>query len=699
MPSPQEKTTTKAAQIRSPYCTNTINSCIRPPTTKPAFFVQAPVNQPSSELTIHNLSTYKLTQDDLQLLDKGLTFSPTPNTPTKELHRQILHHFNDFARSLRLKYAKARYTKQKHQPPPQQTTTSLLYRQMKFLPPPKPETYITQYSGFSGLENYIDNTKQNIADNLPALCSSNNKPNLSHVQQRSLNQLQKARQTVTIKPADKNLGIVLMNTDDYIKQCMLHLTDKSTYRLAANYPSEQIQKQLTNILAAFKPQLETRDRWLYKFLKEPPRNPRTPVFYGIPKIHKEYSHLPPLRPIVSQSSSLLSPTAHFIDFVLQPLALSYPDYLHNSTALSLILQSLYVPDDAILVTTDVVSLYPSIPQTQCLEVVYNELHAHKHLLLFDPNLIIQLLQTNINYNYFTFDNLTFQQIKGTAMGAPFSPTVANIFMSVILRDFLQTQHKQPLLITQYIDDIFMIWTDSADTLDSFLHDLNSFHTNIQFTHKQSPSTIDFLDLTIYKGFPFHVTNILDTKTLQKQLNLYQYLHYTSFHPKNIFKAIIKGECIRYIRTNTMYDTYEATIHTFKKRLRKRNYPNAFINKTIATVKYSNRSTYLQRMQPQGHTCTPPLYKSLPPPQYNLLKQLVLQEYGTLHFMSPRFIALKHPTLQSVLVRSRQRFSVCLGCWDTFCSSSMSVCVSLLQNCCTQHTPSCVTLEPTNGDAH
>ena len=106
----------------------------------------------------------------------------------------------------------------------------------------------------------------------------------------------------------------------------------------------------------------------------------------------------------------------------------------------------------------------------------------------------------------------------------------------------------------------------------------------------------------------------------------------------------------------MYDTYEATIHTFKKRLRKRSYPNAFVNKTIATVKYSNRNTYLQRMQPQRHTRTPPLYKLLPPPQYNLLKQLVLQEYGTLHFMSPRFIALKHPTLQNVLVRSQQRFS-------------------------------------------
>ena len=53
------------------------------------------------------------------------------------------------------------------------------------------------------------------------------------------------------------------------------------------------------------------------------------------------------------------------------------------------------------------------------------------------------------------------------MGATFSPTIANIFMSTILRDFLQTQQIQPLLITWYIDDIFMIWTDSTDNLTTF----------------------------------------------------------------------------------------------------------------------------------------------------------------------------------------------------------------------------------------
>lgn len=97
------------------------------------------------------------------------------------------------------------------------------------------------------------------------------------------------------------------------------------------YPYEHITKQLSHVLSAFNSQLESHDRQHYKFLQEPLKHPRTPCFYGLPKIHIDFSHLPPVCPIVSQSASLLSPTAQLIDYVLLPIARSYPDYLHNST--------------------------------------------------------------------------------------------------------------------------------------------------------------------------------------------------------------------------------------------------------------------------------------------------------------------------------------------------------------------------------
>ena len=125
---------------------------------------------------------------------------------------------------------------------------------------------------------------------------------------------------------------------------------------------------------------------------------QTTLTHHVSTAYQKYTktfHISPLvRPIVSQSSSLLCSTAQFIDYVLQTVARSYPDYLHNSTELTLTLQDLHVPDDAVLVTIDVTSLYPTIPQAQCLNVIYEEVHIHRHLLTFDPNLIIQLLHVN-----------------------------------------------------------------------------------------------------------------------------------------------------------------------------------------------------------------------------------------------------------------------------------------------------------------
>ena len=167
-------------------------------------------------------------------------------------------------------------------------------------------------------------------------------------------------------------------------------------------------------------------------------------------------------------------------------------------------------------------------------------------MLFDPNLIIQLLQINVNYNYFQFTDLIFQQIHGTAMGAAFSPTVANIFMSVTLRKFLNTQQQPPLLLARYIDDIFMVWPKNQD-LDQFLYNLNNFHPNLHFTYEHSASTANFLDLTIYKT---ETKQTLEVKTFQKPHSLYQYLDFTSAHPQTVYKGIVTGECVRYLRTNT-----------------------------------------------------------------------------------------------------------------------------------------------------
>ena len=112
----------------------------------------------------------------------------------------------------------------------------------------------------------------------------------------------------------------------------------------------------------------------------------------------------------------------------------------------------------------------------------------------------------------------------------------------------------------------MIWQHSEQDLDYFLHKLYSFNPSLQYTYNHSPHEVDFLDLSIYKSPLFPFTNSLDTKTYQKSNNLYQYLHFTSNHDKKVFKAIITGELIRYIRTNTLEENYVSMTRLLRARL-------------------------------------------------------------------------------------------------------------------------------------
>ena len=424
------------------------------------------------------------------------------------------------------------------------------------------------------------------------------------------------------------------------------------YQPVPKFPQAAIEQQLQNILVEFSPILRPH-KALYRYLTPKSQSTQPPKFYGIPKIHKEYNRLPPIRPIVSHSGSLLCASATFIDHVLQPLAHSYDDYLHNSTTLISSLQSLCLPDDAILVTIDVESLFPSIPQDECLSIVYNEMFSKAKLLLFDPNLIIKLLHININSNYFEFGSLVFRQVQGTAMGASFSPTISNIFLSTILR-FLQTQMYEPKILKRYIDDIFLIWTDCPESLKQFLNSLNTFHHSLKFTWTQSQTAVDYLDTTIYKGPLFQITNLLDIKTYRKPKNLYQYLFYTSSHPQSVFNALIKGECVRYVRTNYFVETYTAATQLFKQRLLKREYPRDFIEKTINLVAYSQRQRYLKNKAPKLYSTPRPLFKCIAPLQFSALKCIILERYHCIQRLAPgpRFVSLKCKTLGQELIRAR-----------------------------------------------
>ena len=93
--------------------------------------------------------------------------------------------------------------------------------------------------------------------------------------------------------------------------------------------------------------------------------------------------------------------------------------------------------------------------------------------------------------------------------------------------------------------------DTNEELKQLLKARIEFNPSLHFTYTYSQNSVDFLDLTIYKGPTLSYTLTLDTKTYQKPPNLYQYLYYTSNQTRQVHKAITTGVCIRCVQTNTV----------------------------------------------------------------------------------------------------------------------------------------------------
>ena len=112
----------------------------------------------------------------------------------------------------------------------------------------------------------------------------------------------------------------------------------------------------------------------------------------------------------------------------------------------------------------------------------------------------------------------------------------------------------------------------------FMQYLNQSHPTIKFTHESSTHSVDFLDLTIYKGQRHATSRILDIKPFFKPTNKFQYLEYSSAHPRGIFTSLAKGEFTRLLRACSDEETYNKVSDKLLKALKERRYPNHLLQK-------------------------------------------------------------------------------------------------------------------------
>ena len=109
-----------------------------------------------------------------------------------------------------------------------------------------------------------------------------------------------------------------------------------------------------------------------------PKDTRLPEFYGLPKIHKQEA---PLRPVVAAFNGPLTPISILLERILHQLLRFVPAHIENTVAatrsLTNTLPGLQAPENVIIVTMDVVALYPSIPIDDGISAVIEKLQEHE----------------------------------------------------------------------------------------------------------------------------------------------------------------------------------------------------------------------------------------------------------------------------------------------------------------------------------
>ena len=180
--------------------------------------------------------------------------------------------------------------------------------------------------------------------------------------------------------------------------------------------------------------------------------PATRYFYGLPKTHKQVNKwtngMPPLRPICPDLRSETTATGCFIARYLNPLLSTIKSYCKNSYELKDRLLALpQLGPDTVLLTSDVDSLYPSIPVQPALHRVVRKLNTKAP----EFQLVVELLRIQLAHNYFSFQDKSFHQIRGLPMGKAWAPVVACVYMDDWEASLWKVLGFEPIIYVRCID--------------------------------------------------------------------------------------------------------------------------------------------------------------------------------------------------------------------------------------------------------
>jgi hypothetical protein len=407
--------------------------------------------------------------------------------------------------------------------------------------------------------------------------------------ERIIKNLQK-RTDIHILKSDKGRNIVIWKESDYDREANRQLADIKTYHELSYEEFHNKLKKIKNEcslisenLLAFRLISEKEDEAIRD------RAPTGSYIYFLPKVHKneeKTSKTFPGRPIVATFTSVSYLLDKYITEITSHLLAIIPGSLIDTQDFIKALPTGSLPDTALLVTADVVSLYPNIPwedgihastqfYAQNLDYLKEVSLQNKMKPPPTTSLFKQILTLVLSNSMIIFKNQRFfHQLKGTAMGCCISVYFANCYMYSITKHLIESPPSWLVTFLRFIDDLFLIITHPASNeLSKAFTSISN--RNIRYELTPPSKQQFFLDTKVSIK-----NNRISISPYTKDTASGSYLHPGSTHPQHTIRSIPYSQLLR-IRRNS------SNIHIFKKAAKPmmRNFFTLGYNKRLIQHKF------------------------------------------------------------------------------------------------------------------
>ena len=147
----------------------------------------------------------------------------------------------------------------------------------------------------------------------------------------------------------------------------------------------------------------------------------------------------------------------------------------------------------------------------------------------DVYFLVSAVELVLKWNFMEFNGSFYQQIRGTTMGNNFAVVYACLFLCDLEKEVNRIIPSAEIkFFKSFFDDGFLVWYGSQDRLHTSLECYESIYPHkIHITSCISSTSVNLLDVVLFKGPDFQTSRNISTKCYQKPLNAYQYIPFTS----------------------------------------------------------------------------------------------------------------------------------------------------------------------------